>query len=128
MSQALADTVRAVDRPLCVDLDGTLVKVDTLHDALLLLIRKNPMAMARIPQWIAGGKANFKAHLTRAVELDVARLPYNQPLLEYLHAQHAKGRSIYLATGADQELAKRVAAHLGIFSGVLSAMGNESDG
>ncbi len=126
MSQALADPVRAVDRPLCVDLDGTLVKVDTLHDALLLLIRKNPMAMVRIPRWIAGGKANFKAHLTRAVELDVARLPYNQPLLEYLHAQHAEGRSIYLATGADQELAKRVAAHLGIFSGVLSSDGQKN--
>ena len=31
-----------IDPPLCVDLDGTLVKIDTLHQALLLLIRRNP--------------------------------------------------------------------------------------
>lgn len=126
MSQALVDSVKAVDRPLCVDLDGTLVKTDTLHDTLSLLIRSNPTALMRIPGWIAGGKANFKAHVTRAVELDVARLPYNQPLLNYLHGQHAEGRAIFLATGANQELANRVAQHLGIFSGVLASDGQEN--
>jgi 4-hydroxybenzoate polyprenyltransferase len=126
MSHTLADPVRAVDRPLCVDLDGTLVKADTLYDTLMLLIRKDPMAMMRIPRWIAGGKANFKAHLTRSVELDVAKLPYNQPLFKYLEAQRAMGRPIYLATGADQQLAERVAAHLGIFRGVLASDGQKN--
>lgn len=123
---ALADPGQAVRRPLCVDLDGTLVKVDTLYDTLLLMVRKNPASLLRIPQWLAGGKANLKAHMTRAVTLDVTRLPYNQPLLDYLRAQREMGRPIYLATGADQALAGRVAAHLGIFSGVLASDGEKN--
>ena len=50
--------------------------------------------------------------------------PYNQPLLEYLRQQHAAGRDIYLATGADNLLAQRVAAHLGLFTGVLASDGS----
>jgi 4-hydroxybenzoate polyprenyltransferase len=126
MESVLADPIQAVQRPLCVDLDGTLVKVDTLYDTFLLLVRSNPRALLAIPRWLAGGKARLKANLTRAVSLDVARLPCNRPLLEYLKAQHAMGRPIYLTTGADFELAKRVAANLGIFSGVLASDGQKN--
>jgi 4-hydroxybenzoate polyprenyltransferase len=41
-------------------------------------------------------------------------------LLHFLEAQRAAGRPIYLATGADGQLARRVADHLGFFSGVLA--------
>ena len=50
-------------RPLCVDLDGTLVKSDTLVDSLLLLVRGQPLQAARAPLWLAGGKAAFKAEV-----------------------------------------------------------------
>ncbi len=105
---------------LCVDLDGTLVKSDTLLDTVLVLARQRPGDLVRIPGWIAEGKASFKRHLTAAVKLDVEHLPYNRRLLEYLRAQHGEGRAIYLATAADHELAERVAAFLGIFAGVLA--------
>ncbi len=39
------------------------------------------------------------------VTLDVAHLPYNRPLLDYLRDEHAAGRKLYLATGADRVLA-----------------------
>jgi len=123
MSQLLAQPASALQRPLCVDLDGTLTKVDTLYDTFMLLVRRNPRALVHLPGWLAGGKANLKAHLTKAVTLDVTRLPYNQELLAYLHAQRELGRPIFLATGADRELAERVAAHLGIFDGVLASDG-----
>ncbi len=123
MNYAIRDRAPAVERPLCVDLDGTLTKVDTLYDSLMLLLRKNPRAVVHLPGWLAGGKANLKSHLTRAVALDVTRLPYNQALLEYLHGQRELGRPIYLATGADRELAEKVAIHLGIFDGVLASDG-----
>jgi 4-hydroxybenzoate polyprenyltransferase len=55
--------------------------------------------------------------------LDVEHLPYNAPLLDYLRVESAKGRVIYLATAADKALAERVAAHLGIFTGVLASDG-----
>lgn len=108
---------------LCVDLDGTLVKSDTLLDTVMVVARQQPMDLLRIPGWIAQGKAAFKRHLSATVALDVEHLPYNRPLLEYLRQQSGEGRAIYLATAADKELAVRVAGHLGIFAGVLASEG-----
>jgi 4-hydroxybenzoate polyprenyltransferase len=108
---------------LCVDLDGTLVKSDTLLDTVLVIARQKPSAILQIPGWIAQGRAAFKRHLTSTVEVDVEFLPYNQPLLAYLKSEHARGRAIYLATAADRALAERVAEHVGIFAGVLASDG-----
>ncbi|MGI4827491.1 MAG: UbiA family prenyltransferase, partial [Janthinobacterium lividum] len=55
--------------------------------------------------------------------LDVEHLPYNHLLLEWMRTEHASGRAIYLATAADHRLAERVAAHLGLFAGVLASDG-----
>ena len=110
--------------PLCVDLDGTLVKSDTLVDTVIVLARQKPAALLHFPQWISEGKASFKRKVSELAAIDVVHLPYNKPLLEYLRQQHAEGRAIYLATGADTLLAERVAAHLGIFAGVLASDGS----
>jgi len=110
--------------PLCVDLDGTLVKSDTLVDSVLVMARQKPMELVKIPGWIAQGKASFKKHVTSAVELDVEHLPYNHALLQWLRVEAGAGRDIYLATAADAVLAERVAAHLGIFKGVLASDGS----
>ncbi len=108
---------------VCVDLDGTLVKSDTLVDSVLVLGRQQPRQLLRIPGWIAQGKAAFKRHVTSAVDLDVEHLPYNRPLLEWLRQQHGAGRRLYLATASDGALAERVANYLGIFDGVLASDG-----
>ena len=110
-------------RPLCVDLDGTLVKNDTFIDSLLVLVRKDTAAALRVPQWILGGKASVKARVAEHVTLDAAHLPYNKPLLTWLEQEHRAGRRIFLATGADAGLANGVAAHLGIFEAVLASDG-----
>ncbi len=113
---------------LCVDLDGTLVKSDTLLDTVLVVARQKPLELRHVPGWIAQGRAAFKRHLTGLVTLDVEHLPYNRPLLEYLIQQHSEGRAIYLATAADKTLAERVAAYLGIFAGVLASEGGTAGG
>lgn len=110
-------------RPLCVDLDGTLVKSDTLVDSLLVMCRKRPKELLGLPAALIKGKAAFKKYVTEHVTLDVVHLPYNREVLQYLQEQRAAGRSIYLATGANQVLAERVARHLGIFAGVLGSDG-----
>jgi 4-hydroxybenzoate polyprenyltransferase len=110
-------------KPICVDLDGTLVKSDTLVDSLLVLARNHPRLLLQLPGALRNGKAGFKAFVTSHVELDVAHLPYNRKLLHFLQQEHSRGRDLYLATGADVRLAERVADHLGIFSGVLGSDG-----
>jgi 4-hydroxybenzoate polyprenyltransferase/phosphoserine phosphatase len=122
-SIARETSVLASERPLFVDLDGTLVKSDTLVDSVLLLARKHPAVLLKFPGWLTRGKASFKAHVVDAVSLDVAHLPYNRALLTYLNRQHTEGRKLYLATGADGALARRIAAHLGIFEEVHASDG-----
>jgi 4-hydroxybenzoate polyprenyltransferase len=109
--------------PLFVDLDGTVVKSDTLVDSLLLLIRTHPARLLTLPGRLLHGKAAFKAYVTESVSLDVAHLPYNRALLHFLQQEHVHGRQIFLATGADLRLAERVATHLAIFTGVLGSDG-----
>jgi 4-hydroxybenzoate polyprenyltransferase len=111
------------ERPLCVDLDGTLVKSDTFVDSLMVLARRHPSAFVRSPFWALQGKAHMKSQVASLVTLDVDHLPYNRPLLDYLRDEHAAGRKLYLATGADRVLARKVAAHLGIFEDVLASDG-----
>ena len=108
---------------LCVDLDGTLVKSDTLHDSALAVARHHPRALVNFPGWLAQGKAALKRHLAHTIQLDVAHLPYNRALLQYLEQQRATGRPIYLATAADADTANRIADHLGLFAGVLASDG-----
>jgi 4-hydroxybenzoate polyprenyltransferase/phosphoserine phosphatase len=108
---------------LCVDLDGTLVKSDTLYDSALAVARHRPLALLNIPGWLLQGKASLKRHLAETIQLDVAHLPYNRELLQYLEQQRALGRPIYLATAADADTANRIAAHLGLFTGVLASDG-----
>lgn len=118
------ETAAAAPLPaLCVDLDGTLVKSDTLVDSLLMLARRNPLDLLKIPSWLLKGKAALKSHVASAVTLDAAHLPYNRPLLAYLEQQHHAGRSLYLATGADTKLALRISEHLGLFHDVLASDG-----
>ena len=109
--------------PLCVDLDGTLVKSDTLFDSLLILVRTHPRLVPGLFGKIFLGKAAFKAYVADSVAPEVAHLPYNRKLLQYLQAERGRGREIYLATGADVRLAQRIADHLGLFSGVLGSDG-----
>jgi 4-hydroxybenzoate polyprenyltransferase/phosphoserine phosphatase len=102
----------SADVPLCVDLDGTLVATDTLHESLLIAVKRKPSFLFRLPFWLARGKAGFKRRLTAEAALDCALLPYRPDLLEWLREQKSAGRRLYLVTASDQSVADAVASHL----------------
>lgn len=106
--------------PLCVDLDGTLIKTDLLVESFFLLLRKHPLVILLVPFWLLRGKARLKQELARRVELDVATLPYHPTFLAWLREQHAQGRRLALATSAAESFARQVADHLGIFSQMIA--------
>lgn len=106
--------------PLCVDLDGTLIKTDLLIESFFLLLRKHPLVILLVPLWLLRGKAQLKQELARRVELDVATLPYHSVFLAWLREQHARGQHFVLATSAAEPFARQVADHLGIFSQVIA--------
>jgi 4-hydroxybenzoate polyprenyltransferase len=104
-----------------VDLDGTLVKLDTLHQALFLLLRRSPASIFRIPGWIAKGKAYLKDQVMQRITLDATALPYHKEFLAYIRKEHENGRQLVLTTASNYRTANAVAAHLGIFAETISS-------
>jgi len=109
--------------PLCVDLDGTLVRTDLMLESILAVLKRNPATLLRFPGWLKRGKASFKQEIAKRAELDVAGLPYYQPFLHYLRAEKERGRFLVLATAADKRHARKVATHLGIIDQVIASDG-----
>src|SRR3990167_5288422 len=99
----------AQSTPLCVDLDGTLIHSDLLLESFLLLIKQNPLFLFLVPLWLLGGKARLKAEIASRVKLNGAALPYSEHFLNWLKAQKAQGREIWLCTASDQRMAQAVA-------------------
>jgi 4-hydroxybenzoate polyprenyltransferase len=108
--------------PLCVDLDGTLVRSDTLVDALMSGMH-NWRVWRALGLLLTKGRAAMKQELARVAPVDAASLPYNEELLHFLRAEKARGRTIVLATAADQETAEAVGAHLQIFDETFASNG-----
>ena len=112
--------------PLAVDLDGTLVRADTLHEGLLSRVRNDPGCALTVLRALRGGKAAFKRHIAEATPFDPALLPYDTGMIEYLRAQRAAGRRLGLFTAADQSIADAVADHLGLFDVVQGSDGRRN--
>lgn len=108
-------------RPIFVDLDGCLVRSDTLHENIIAVVKKNVLFIFLLPLWLLKGKAGFKAVVASKAMIDPSHLPYNQELLHWLKEKKRKGHSLYLATAANERIAKAVCDHLAIFDGFLAS-------
>jgi 4-hydroxybenzoate polyprenyltransferase/phosphoserine phosphatase len=109
--------------PLAVDLDGTLIGVDTLHEGFVQCLKYDSMSVVNLARNLHRGKAAFKRFVASVTEFDPSALPYNEALLDYLRIQRRTGRKIGLFTAADQSIAEKIAAHLGLFDIVKGSDG-----
>lgn len=116
-------SVHEASRPLVVDLDGTLIYTDMLHESAIKVLRDQPLTTLRIPFWLSRGKAVLKEHLAQRSDFDPQTLPYNQALIEWLQEQKANGRKLVLCTASDRLIADSIAAYLGIFDDVIASDG-----
>jgi 4-hydroxybenzoate polyprenyltransferase/phosphoserine phosphatase len=106
-----------------VDLDGTLIHTDMLHESALRVLRDNPVYTLHIPYWLSRGKAVLKQHLARRSAFDPSCLPYNNELLDWLRQQRAQGRKLILCTASDLSIATAISEHLGVFDEVMASDG-----
>ncbi|MGK6308195.1 UbiA family prenyltransferase [Variovorax sp. DT-64] len=113
-------------RPLYVDLDGTLIATDSLHESLLQLARASPASLLWLPLWLLRGKAALKQEVARRAAIDVQTLPYRPEVLELVRRARAAGRRTVLATASDGRLARAIASHLGLFDAVLASDGEHN--
>lgn len=119
---AVAAVVR-IDRPLVVDLDGTLIKSDLLVESFFALLAAAPLRGMAASFSLGRGRAQLKARIAAEAVIDLTNLPFNDELIAYLRAEKAKGRALFLATASHEKYAKAIAAHLGIFDGVFASDG-----
>ena len=88
--------------PLFVDLDGTLIRTDMLHETLLQLVKRSPQDLLRIPFWLLRGRAFMKSKLAERAQPRIDLLPTSAKFLEFLRAERAAGRKLYLATASNE--------------------------
>ncbi len=110
--------------PLVVDLDGTLLRSDSLLESLAVLARTRPLSLLRLPAWVLGGKAHFKSRVAAAAQPNVSLFPYRDEVVQLVRNAREQGRKTILASGANESLVKRVNDHLELFDEVHGS--NES--
>jgi 4-hydroxybenzoate polyprenyltransferase/phosphoserine phosphatase len=110
---------------LCVDLDGTLIRTDALHESLLLLLKSGLAGfLGALAALFRHGRAAFKRSVSSRAAIRPDLLPYNEELVAYLKGESVRGRRLILVTAADSLVAEAVARHLGIFDAVLASDGS----
>ena len=111
------------DVPLCVDMDGTLIRTDMFFETLLVTLRKRWSNIFLIPIWLAHGKAHIKRKFLEFGVPDPLTLPYNNEFIEYLKSVRKVGRKVTLVTASDMLAAIPVAQHVGLFDDIMASDG-----
>jgi 4-hydroxybenzoate polyprenyltransferase len=109
------------DKPLVIDLDGTLLRSDMLLESACAYVKANPHRFYRPLLWLMrGGRAGLKSELARATRLRIESLPFDAEVVAWARREKASGRTLVLATAAHVDLAEGVARHLGLFDRVIA--------
>lgn len=113
--------------PLVVDLDGTLLKTDTLFESLAGMLAKEPLAVLGL-LWtgIVKGRSGIKRRLAQRITLDIESLPVREDLLDWLQSEAAQGRSIHLCSAADELVVAQIAERFAIFESFAGSNGVEN--
>lgn len=110
-----------INIPLCVDLDGTLLKTDLLYESAIYLLKKNFFYIFLIPFWLLKGRYYLKFKLLEYVSPTIISMPYNESVLNFVKKEKVKGRKIVMVTATAQHLAEKVADFLGLFDEVIGS-------
>lgn len=126
-SSSNSGTPQNFSHTLVVDMDGTLLRSDTLHEALLGLIATRPTDLFFLVSWLRQGKREFKRQVADRHVLSAEYLPYDEDVVALLCQARAEGRSTALVSAADHRQVSAVAAHLDLFDIVIGTGSAEAD-
>jgi 4-hydroxybenzoate polyprenyltransferase/phosphoserine phosphatase len=109
--------------PLCVDLDGTLLRSDLLAETAVAALKRNPLVACLSVFWLFRGKAQLKRQFALRARIEPGLLPYDAEIRERVRRERAGGRRVVLATAADSMAAAPIASHLALFDEVVASDG-----
>lgn len=109
--------------PLVIDLDGSLLRTDTLHELTAASLARPQVLVGGLIRLATKGRAALKRHLTDNTSIDVSLLPINERVLELVRSESSNGRDVYLATGADASIAAAIVERFPEFTGYFASDG-----
>ncbi len=110
--------------PLCVDLDGTLIRTDSLFEGLIRLMRHHPLLFLKaVGLFLRKGRPLFKQFIAQHCQYKDMQIPVNPELLEFIQEQKQSGRTIILVTAADKSLGEQFVALYPYFDEVMGSDG-----
>ena len=112
--------------PLCVDMDGTLVRTDLLWESVAQAARRRPLGLAAAATRLFAGRAAFKRAVADVAMPGADALPYREELITRIKEARAAGRRTVLATASERRLGEAVAQHLGCFDEVVATDGDSN--
>ncbi len=110
--------------PLVLDLDRCLISGDLLFENFVTALRGNVLIVFSCLYWlVTGGRAHLKRRLAAIAPLDTDLIPACAGLVSLAEAERRAGRSIVLATAADELLANRFRRRFDFVSRVIASDG-----
>lgn len=106
---------------LCVDLDGTLIRSDSLWELILRALRHNPFYILLIPILLIKGKCLLKQRLSEKFGKFIKNLPFNSDVISYIVKRKKSGDKIWLVTACNEHLAKSIAKKTELFDGIYGS-------
>jgi 4-hydroxybenzoate polyprenyltransferase len=108
---------------LCVDFDGTFVRIDSLHELLSKAAHGKPNGLAAVAGSLASGKAAFKTAAWRELGplLRPELFPRSDAVMELIASARAAGKKVELVSAAHQDLLDSVPGLSEIFDSVIGS-------
>ena len=107
---------------LVLDLDETLIQCDVSYEAAWQLLKRRPIYVFKIILLvILNQRQKLKKMVACHQKINPEHLPYRSEIINLIQQEKNKGRTIVLATGADQSYADEIGHHLGYFTQVFGS-------
>ena len=111
---------------LYLDVDGTLVRTDLLHEAAWRYLKTAPWRVFQL-LWLAlQGPARLKTFLARKTRFDPTSLPYEQTMVELIVQRKRAGNRTILITASHRKYARDIAEHLDMSDGAYGSSSREN--
>ena len=111
--------------PLFVDLDGTIIKEDIGQMAIKKKVFSNFFCIFNIIfKFIFFGKQSVKLYVSRNYKLNFDEIHFNNACLDFISKARKTNRKIFLISGSQELVVKKIANKLNIFDDVYGTREN----
>jgi 4-hydroxybenzoate polyprenyltransferase len=108
---------------LCVDLDGTFLRTDTLYECLLVAVKSRPDILLHVPFWLTKGRYHLKQAITERSrhQVDLASYPRQPEVVALVQSARSAGKRVELISAADHRLLAEAEFLRGHFDTVIGS-------